>query len=111
MSCFRQQPQYLREFRGPIHNFAGILHNILHKARGGLRQSCQDFGVNLPINEVKMAIDGVVSLLRSEEDVVPHKMEKTKQSTLGSVRLRHHETNEIILVPTPSGDPNDPLNW
>lgn len=31
--------------------------------------------------------------------------------TLGSVRHRHAETNEIILVPTPSADPNDPLNW
>lgn len=31
--------------------------------------------------------------------------------TLGTVRLRHHETNEIILIPTPSKDPNDPLNW
>ncbi|KAK0660583.1 Protein HOL1 [Lasiodiplodia hormozganensis] len=34
-----------------------------------------------------------------------------KQQTLGSLRLRHHETNEIILIPTPSDDPNDPLNW
>jgi hypothetical protein len=31
--------------------------------------------------------------------------------TLGSVRHRHEQTNEIILVPTPSADPNDPLNW
>ncbi|KIX08807.1 uncharacterized protein Z518_03464 [Rhinocladiella mackenziei CBS 650.93] len=31
--------------------------------------------------------------------------------TLGTVQLRHQLTNEIILVPTPSGDPNDPLNW
>ncbi|KAH7039033.1 major facilitator superfamily domain-containing protein [Macrophomina phaseolina] len=34
-----------------------------------------------------------------------------KQQTLGSLRLRNHETNEIILIPTPSDDPNDPLNW
>lgn len=34
-----------------------------------------------------------------------------KVETLGSLRLRHHETNEIILIPTPSNDPNDPLNW
>lgn len=32
-------------------------------------------------------------------------------NTLGSVRLRHATTNELILVPTPSNDPNDPLNW
>ncbi|GMG08359.1 unnamed protein product [Aspergillus oryzae var. brunneus] len=30
---------------------------------------------------------------------------------LGDLRLRHHETNEIILIPTPSNDPHDPLNW
>jgi hypothetical protein len=32
-------------------------------------------------------------------------------ATLGSIRHRHEHTNEIILVPTPSSDPNDPLNW
>ncbi|KAK4539201.1 hypothetical protein LTR36_001159 [Oleoguttula mirabilis] len=32
-------------------------------------------------------------------------------NTLGSVRLHHAHTNEIILVPQPSNDPNDPLNW
>jgi hypothetical protein len=31
--------------------------------------------------------------------------------TLGHLRLRDAETNEIILVPTPSSDPKDPLNW
>lgn len=31
--------------------------------------------------------------------------------TLGTVQSRHALTNEIILVPTPSNDPNDPLNW
>jgi len=31
--------------------------------------------------------------------------------TLGSVRHRHEHTGEIILIPTPSKDPNDPLNW
>jgi hypothetical protein len=31
--------------------------------------------------------------------------------TLGQVRLRNEHTREIILVPTPSSDPNDPLNW
>ncbi|KAE8453255.1 hypothetical protein EG329_011322 [Mollisiaceae sp. DMI_Dod_QoI] len=34
-----------------------------------------------------------------------------KIQTLGSVRQRHEHTNEIILIPTPSQDPNDPLNW
>ncbi|KAJ5904332.1 hypothetical protein N7504_006715 [Penicillium tannophilum] len=32
-------------------------------------------------------------------------------NTLGSVQLRNPITNDIILVPTPSRDPNDPLNW
>jgi hypothetical protein len=31
--------------------------------------------------------------------------------TLGHLRLRHAETNEVILVPTPSSDQKDPLNW
>lgn len=31
--------------------------------------------------------------------------------TLGHLRLRDSETNEVILVPTPSSDPKDPLNW
>ncbi|KAI3328911.1 MFS general substrate transporter [Xylariaceae sp. AK1471] len=34
-----------------------------------------------------------------------------KRVTLGHVRLRDHRTNEVILIPTPSNDPNDPLNW
>lgn len=39
-----------------------------------------------------------------DEDNHPHR-------SLGHVRLRHYETNEVILVPTPSDDPNDPLRW
>jgi MFS family permease len=31
--------------------------------------------------------------------------------TLGSVRHRHEHTGQIILIPAPSKDPNDPLNW
>ncbi|KAF7553023.1 hypothetical protein G7046_g7212 [Stylonectria norvegica] len=31
--------------------------------------------------------------------------------TLGNIRLRHPETNALILIPTPSSDPRDPLNW
>ena len=30
---------------------------------------------------------------------------------LGHVRLRNEHTNEIILIPAPSLDPNDPLRW
>lgn len=32
-------------------------------------------------------------------------------NTLGTVRLHDQETKQIILIPTPSNDPNDPLNW
>ncbi|KAI1616481.1 major facilitator superfamily domain-containing protein [Exophiala viscosa] len=34
----------------------------------------------------------------------------THTKTLGSLRLRNVDTNERILIPTPSADPNDPLN-
>ncbi|KAJ2907049.1 MFS general substrate transporter [Zalerion maritima] len=44
-------------------------------------------------------------------DAEEAKAEQKRNRTLGNVRLRHHETNEIILIPTPSNDPNDPLNW
>lgn len=44
-------------------------------------------------------------------DMEDSRGEKKRMRTLGNVRLRHHETNEIILIPTPSSDPNDPLNW
>ena len=36
---------------------------------------------------------------------------KAPKRTLGNVRLRNHETNEVILVPRPSSAPDDPLNW
>lgn len=59
-----------------------------------------------------MAKDGIAPTLGAEaNDVGSSKMLELRQQTLGNVRLRHHETNEIILVPTPSSDPNDPLNW
>ncbi|KAF7193306.1 putative MFS-type transporter [Pseudocercospora fuligena] len=32
-------------------------------------------------------------------------------NTLGSVQLQNVQTKEIFLIPTPSSDPNDPLNW
>lgn len=31
--------------------------------------------------------------------------------TLGHLRLRDADTQSIILVPTPSSDLKDPLNW
>lgn len=53
--------------------------------------------------------DAIAENLRPDDDEVP--VGKTRKRTLGNVRLRHHETNELILIPTPSDDPNDPLNW
>lgn len=40
-----------------------------------------------------------------------HQVQKKSQRSLGTVQFYDHETCEIILVPTPSNDPNDPLNW
>ncbi|KAH8788805.1 major facilitator superfamily domain-containing protein [Diaporthe sp. PMI_573] len=57
-----------------------------------------------------MAGDHIAPALRPDDCEDP-KAEHVRQRTLGNVRLRHHETNEIILIPTPSNDPNDPLNW
>ncbi|CAK7213470.1 hypothetical protein SBRCBS47491_001810 [Sporothrix bragantina] len=37
--------------------------------------------------------------------------EKRPHGSLGTLRLRHEHTNEILLIPQPSNDPNDPLNW
>ncbi|KAF2500880.1 MFS transporter [Lophium mytilinum] len=45
-----------------------------------------------------------------EEDHINRHARKKLQN-LGSIQLRHLDTNEIILIPTPSSNPNDPLNW
>ncbi|KXX74924.1 Protein HOL1 [Madurella mycetomatis] len=56
-----------------------------------------------------MTTDIIVSSQDANHEV--GRAEKARKRTLGNVRLRHHETGEIILIPTPSSDPNDPLNW
>ncbi|KAL6809558.1 major facilitator superfamily domain-containing protein [Trichoderma camerunense] len=38
-------------------------------------------------------------------------MDDPTRSALGTVQIRNSSTNQIILIPTPSQDPNDPLNW
>jgi hypothetical protein len=43
--------------------------------------------------------------------VLDEKTGNAQVKTLGHLRLRDAETNEVILVPTPSLDPKDPLNW
>jgi hypothetical protein len=40
-----------------------------------------------------------------------HFYDEEHYHTLGHVRLRDATTNEIILIPAPSLDPNDPLKW
>ncbi len=53
--------------------------------------------------------DAIAPALEPDRESGP--AEKTRRRTLGNVRLRHHGTNEIILIPAPSDDPNDPLLW
>ena len=53
--------------------------------------------------------DTVAAPLKADQE--DDGIEVVRKRTLGNVRLRHHQTNEIILIPTPSRDPNDPLNW
>lgn len=38
-------------------------------------------------------------------------VQPTEITTLGHIRLRDEETNQIILIPSPSDDPKDPLRW
>ncbi|KAK4230533.1 major facilitator superfamily domain-containing protein [Podospora fimiseda] len=56
-----------------------------------------------------MGHDAIAAPLATAREVTH--IEKARKRTLGNVRLRHQDTNEIILIPTPSSDPNDPLNW
>ncbi|KAK3898948.1 protein HOL1 [Staphylotrichum tortipilum] len=56
-----------------------------------------------------MAIDLIAAPLDASN--ASEQAERARKRTLGNVRLRHHETNEIILIPAPSSDPHDPLNW
>lgn len=34
-----------------------------------------------------------------------------EKATIGRVRLQDETTGATLLVPQPSSDPNDPLNW
>ncbi|KAK3394129.1 major facilitator superfamily domain-containing protein [Podospora didyma] len=56
-----------------------------------------------------MADDNIAPSLNTHVEV--ERVEKARKRTLGNVRLRHQDTDEIILIPAPSSDPNDPLNW
>jgi hypothetical protein len=40
-----------------------------------------------------------------------YRRKRAISSGLGNVQLRDPTTNELILIPRPSGDPEDPLNW
>lgn len=43
------------------------------------------------------------------EAIKPEQIHRIK--TLGSVQLHNKDTKQVILIPTPSNDVNDPLNW
>ncbi|KAI1500062.1 major facilitator superfamily domain-containing protein [Biscogniauxia marginata] len=58
-----------------------------------------------------MADEYNVSVSKSNTEECRDEKGGRKLRTLGNVRLRDHHTHEIILIPTPSNDPNDPLNW
>ncbi|KAB5581287.1 major facilitator superfamily domain-containing protein [Coniochaeta sp. 2T2.1] len=45
----------------------------------------------------------------STSEITPHHI--ALHETLGHVRLQNPVTGETLLVPQPSADPNDPLNW
>ena len=48
----------------------------------------------------------------STPEFLVHHGAQTKQvRTLGTVRTHDESTSERILIPQPSNDPNDPLNW
>lgn len=49
--------------------------------------------------------------VRERAGVKFEEQENAQLKTLGHLRLRDEDTNEVILVPTPSNDPKDPLNW
>ncbi|UKZ68261.1 uncharacterized protein TrAtP1_009297 [Trichoderma atroviride] len=38
-------------------------------------------------------------------------MDAPTHNALGTVRMRNPATKQIILIPPPTNDPNDPLNW
>jgi hypothetical protein len=44
-----------------------------------------------------------------ESSAITHRHHPTE--TLGHVRLQDEVTGATLLVPQPSSDPNDPLNW
>jgi hypothetical protein len=71
----------------------------------------QSLSVYQPFFHTVLAMDkdGISAPPSADYDV--DRVDKTRKRTLGNVRLRHPDTNEIILIPAPSSDPNDPLNW
>lgn len=58
-----------------------------------------------------MPVDTITTMSAPDTDGSCLQTGEKARVTLGTVRLRDHHTNEVILIPTPSSDPNDPLNW
>lgn len=50
-------------------------------------------------------------MAQQQAEEIYHEKRGVQAKTLGHLRLRDSETNEVILVPTPSSDSKDPLNW
>lgn len=44
----------------------------------------------------------------AETDAVEH---GDSRNTLGTLRLFHEHTHDVILIPAPSNNREDPLNW
>ena len=92
-----------------------------------IRQPIESFSLYLQFHVVQTmskAVDpeSIPSKEAENSDLEPTKtvqIDATEQKpqvmkrihTLGSVRHRHEHTGQLILIPTPSKDPNDPLNW
>jgi len=67
---------------------------------------------SLPAMEVENSDLEPTKTVQIDVDATEQKHHIMKRiHTLGSVRHRHEHTGQIILIPTPSKDPNDPLNW
>lgn len=59
-------------------------------------------------SDIKQVLSGQ-SITKSRKGNDPQDTELVQ--SLGSVRIQDTQDKERILVPRPSSDPNDPLNW
>jgi hypothetical protein len=57
------------------------------------------------------AMSAAAPLACASSATVAAQLPAKRAAALGSLRHRDELTGEILLVPAPSQDPNDPLNW